>query len=47
VPYAEAEAMLVAAFAEEAFAEIDNEALAEAMRGHVARWMAERREAAA
>jgi Fe-S cluster assembly protein SufD len=42
VPYAEAEAMLVAAFAEEAFAEIDNEALAEAMRGHVARWMAER-----
>ena len=42
VPYAEAEAMLVAAFAEEAFEEIDNEALAEAMRAHVARWMAER-----
>ena len=47
VPYAEAEAMLVAAFAEEAFAEIDNEALAEAMRAHVARWMAERSEGAA
>jgi Fe-S cluster assembly protein SufD len=42
VPYAEAEAMLVAAFAEEAFEEIDNEALADAMRTHVARWMAER-----
>jgi Fe-S cluster assembly protein SufD len=42
VPYAEAEAMLVAAFAEEAFAEIDNEALADAMRAHVAGWMAER-----
>jgi Fe-S cluster assembly protein SufD len=46
VPYAEAEAMLVAAFAEEAFAEIDNEALAEAMRAHVARWMTERGEGA-
>jgi len=42
VPQPEAEAMLVAAFAEEAFAEIDNEALADAMRAHVARWMAER-----
>jgi Fe-S cluster assembly protein SufD len=42
VPYAEAEAMLVAAFAEQAFEELDNEALAEAMRAHVARWMAER-----
>jgi Fe-S cluster assembly protein SufD len=46
VPYAEAEAMLVAAFAEEAFTEIDNEALAEAMRAHVARWMTERGEGA-
>jgi hypothetical protein len=34
--------MLVAAFAEEAFSEIDNEALADAMRAHVATWMAER-----
>ena len=42
VPYAEAEAMLVAAFAEEAFEEIENEALAGAMRAHVAGWMAER-----
>jgi Fe-S cluster assembly protein SufD len=42
VPHAEAEAMLVAAFAEEAFSEIDNEALADAMRAHVATWMAER-----
>ncbi len=42
VPEAEAEAMLVAAFAEEAFEEIENEALAEAMRAHVATWMAER-----
>jgi Fe-S cluster assembly protein SufD len=42
VPQPEAEAMLVAAFAEEAFEEIDDEALADAMRAHVARWMAER-----
>ena len=43
---AEAEAILVAAFAEEAFAEIENEALADAMRAHVAQWMAERAGAA-
>ncbi len=47
VPYAEAEAMLIAAFAEAAFEEIGNAALAEAMRAHVARWMAERSEGAA
>ena len=46
VPYAEAEAMLIAAFAEAAFEEIGNAALAEAMRAHVARWMAERSEGA-
>ncbi len=39
---AEAEALLVAAFAEEALLEIDDETLAEAMRAHIARWMAER-----
>ncbi len=44
VPEAEAEAMLVAAFAEEAMAEIADETLAEAMRGHVALWMASRSE---
>ncbi len=42
VPERQAEAMLVAAFAEQAFEEIENEALAEAMRAHVATWMAER-----
>jgi Fe-S cluster assembly protein SufD len=42
VPYAEAEAMLVAAFAEAAFEEIGNAVLAEAMRGHLAHWMAGR-----
>ena len=42
VPRKEAEALLVAAFAEEALLEIENETLAKAMRGHVARWMAER-----
>jgi Fe-S cluster assembly protein SufD len=42
VPQREAEAMLVAAFVDEAIAEIDDEALAEAMRAHVAAWMARR-----
>ncbi len=42
VPRAEAEAMLVAAFAEEALLEIEDETLAEAMRAHIAGWMAER-----
>ena len=42
VTEAEAETMLVTAFAEEAFEEIENESLAEAMRAHVATWMAER-----
>ena len=38
------ETMLVTAFAEEAFEEIENEALADAMRAHVAIWMAARGE---
>ena len=42
VPEGEAEAMLVAAFANAAFEEIGDAALADAMRTHVARWMAER-----
>lgn len=42
VTRAEAEALLVAAFAEEALMEIEDETLAEAMRAHIARWMAER-----
>lgn len=42
VPRAEAEAMLIAAFADEAIAEIEDEALADAMRAEVARWMASR-----
>jgi Fe-S cluster assembly protein SufD len=42
VPRVEAEAMLVAAFAEEAFEEIADATLADAMRAHVARWMAGR-----
>ena len=42
VPHKAAEAMLVAAFADEAIAEIDDEGLAEAMRGEVAGWMARR-----
>jgi len=46
VPFAEAEAMLVAAFAEAAFEELADPDLAAAMRGHVARWMAERGRAA-
>jgi len=42
VPEPEAEAMLVAAFANAAFEEIGDKALADAMRAHAARWMAER-----
>lgn len=42
VPHKQAEAMLVAAFADEAIAEIDDEGLAEAMRGEVDAWMARR-----
>ena len=42
VTRAEAEALLVAAFAEEALLEIEDETLAEAMRAHIARWMAGR-----
>jgi len=43
VPHAEAEALLVAAFVDEAVAEIAEEALAEAVRARVAAWMARRR----
>jgi Fe-S cluster assembly protein SufD len=42
VPEHEAEAMLVAAFADAAFDEIADPALADAMRAHAARWMAQR-----
>ena len=42
VPRKEAEAMLVAAFVDEAIMEIDEPHLADAMRGHVAEWMAKR-----
>ena len=42
VPLKEAEAMLVAAFVDEAIDEIADEDLAEAMRAHVAGWMADR-----
>ncbi|MEM7210372.1 MAG: Fe-S cluster assembly protein SufD [Pseudomonadota bacterium] len=42
VPRAEAEAMLIAAFADEAIAEIEDEALADAMRAEVAAWMSSR-----
>ena len=42
IPHREAEAMLVAAFADEAIAEIDDEGLADAMRAAVAAWMARR-----
>ena len=42
VPKAEAEAMLIAAFADEAIEEIANEALADEIRTEVARWMASR-----
>lgn len=43
VPHVEAEALLVAAFVDEAVAEIAEEALAEAVRARVAAWMARRR----
>ena len=43
VPQAEAEAMLIAAFADEAIVEIADERLADLMREEVARWMAARR----
>ena len=42
VPQAEAEAMLIAAFADEAIAEIEDEALADTVRDEVANWMASR-----
>ncbi len=42
VPRREAEAMLVAAFVEEAIAEVDHPGAAEALRGRVAAWMAAR-----
>ena len=42
VPQKTAEAMLIAAFAEEAIEEIDDENLADAMRAEVERWMASR-----
>ncbi|MEM7743954.1 MAG: SufD family Fe-S cluster assembly protein [Pseudomonadota bacterium] len=42
VPKAEAEAMMIAAFADEAIAEIADEAIADILRGEVARWMASR-----
>lgn len=42
VPLKQAEALLVAAFVDEAIVEIDHEGLADAMRGLVAEWMATR-----
>ncbi|HUF56424.1 MAG TPA: SufD family Fe-S cluster assembly protein [Thermohalobaculum sp.] len=42
VPYPQAEAMLVAAFVDEAIREIELETVADAMRGHVQAWMAAR-----
>ncbi|MEL7153896.1 MAG: SufD family Fe-S cluster assembly protein, partial [Pseudomonadota bacterium] len=42
VPKAEAEAMLIAAFADEAIQEIEDEALADTVREEVAIWMASR-----
>ena len=42
VPKAEAEAMLIAAFADEAIEEIEDEALADSVREEVANWMASR-----
>lgn len=42
VPEKTAQAMLIAAFAEEAIEEIDNDDLADAMRDEVERWMASR-----
>ena len=44
VPEDEAEAMLIAAFADEAIMEIADESLADCMRDQVARWMAARRD---
>ena len=44
VPEAEAEAMLIAAFADEAIMEIADEGLADRMRDQVAAWMAARRD---
>ena len=41
--HAEAETMLIAAFADEAIAEIADEGMADLMRKEVARWMAARR----
>ncbi len=43
VPEAEAQAMLIAAFADEAIMEIADEGMADLMREEVARWMAARR----
>ena len=43
VPLAEAEALLVLSFVEEAIAEIEDEALENVMRGALAEWMARRR----
>ncbi|MEM9783720.1 MAG: SufD family Fe-S cluster assembly protein [Pseudomonadota bacterium] len=42
IPRRLAEAMLIEAFADEAIEEIDDPAMADAMRGHVSAWMAER-----
>ena len=42
VPKAEAEAMLIAAFADEAIEEIEDETVADAIRDEVANWMARR-----
>jgi Fe-S cluster assembly protein SufD len=42
IPRRQAEAMLVEAFADEAIAEIEDDTLAQAMRGLVAEWMARR-----
>ena len=42
VPRAEAEAMLIAAFADEAIQEIEDDAVADAIRDEVANWMARR-----
>jgi Fe-S cluster assembly protein SufD len=46
VPEAEAEAMLIAAFADEAIMEIADEGMADLMREEVAQWMETRRMAA-
>ncbi len=47
VPHAEAEALLTAAFIDDAILEIEDEALQDAMRAHVARWMEARGRAGA